>query len=39
MSLPILRNGKLEDAYFNFVYQPYLEADETISGLLLLPLK
>ena len=29
---PILRNGKLEDAYFNFVYQPYLEADETISG-------
>ena len=29
---PILRNGKLEDVYFNFVYQPYLEADETISG-------
>ncbi len=23
---------KLEDTYFNFVYQPYLEADETISG-------
>lgn len=29
---PLLRNGKLEDAYFNLVYQPYLEADETISG-------
>ena len=26
------RNGQLEDMYFNFVYQPYLEADETISG-------
>ncbi len=29
---PFMRYGKLEDAYFNFVYQPYLEADETISG-------
>ncbi len=29
---PIFRNGKWEDVYFNFVYQPYLEADETISG-------
>lgn len=29
---PLQRNGKLEDTYFNFVYQPYLEADETISG-------
>jgi PAS domain-containing protein len=28
----VLRNGKLEDAYYSFVYQPYLEADETISG-------
>ncbi len=28
----VLRNGKQEDVYFNFVYQPYLEADETISG-------
>ncbi|MBC7606962.1 MAG: PAS domain-containing protein, partial [Burkholderiales bacterium] len=27
-----LRDGKIEDAYFNLVYQPYLEADETISG-------
>ena len=30
--IKIVRNEKLEDAYFNFVYQPYLEADETISG-------
>jgi PAS domain S-box-containing protein len=29
---PIDNNGTLEDTYFNFVYQPYLEADETISG-------
>ena len=29
---PLFRNGKMEDAYFNFVYQPYHEADETISG-------
>ena len=26
------RNGKREDNYFNFVYQPYFEADKTISG-------
>lgn len=31
--IPIVRNGKLEDAYFNFVYQPYLETDESISGI------
>ncbi|MBC7845781.1 MAG: response regulator [Flavobacterium sp.] len=31
--IPIMRNKKLEDVYFNFVYQPYLEADETISGI------
>ncbi|WP_051929318.1 ATP-binding protein [Flavobacterium sp. 83] len=29
---PLFRNGKIEEAYFNFVYQPYQEADETISG-------
>ncbi|MFV8368136.1 ATP-binding protein [Flavobacterium sp. LB2R40] len=29
---PIVRNGKTEETYFNFVYQPYLEANETISG-------
>ena len=28
----IKRKGKLEDAYYNFVYQPYREADEKISG-------
>jgi two-component system CheB/CheR fusion protein len=22
----------MEDVYFNFVYQPYLEADKTVSG-------
>ncbi len=27
-------NGKIEDRYFNIVYQPYLEADETISGVI-----
>ena len=26
------RGDKLEDSYYNFIYQPYLEADETISG-------
>ena len=31
--VPIMRNGQLEDVYFNFVYQPYLEADESISGI------
>lgn len=28
----LVRNGKMEDVYFNFVYQPYLDADETIIG-------
>jgi len=32
MLVPIQRKGKVEDMYFNFAYQPYLEADETISG-------
>ena len=32
MLVPLKRNGVLKDAYFNFVYQPYLEADESISG-------
>jgi PAS domain S-box-containing protein len=27
------RNGQWEDAYFNFVYQPYVEMDDTISGI------
>jgi two-component system CheB/CheR fusion protein len=30
--IPMMRNGQLNDAYFNFVYQPYLDADETIVG-------
>jgi two-component system CheB/CheR fusion protein len=30
--VPLVRHGKLQDAYFNFVYQPYLNADETIIG-------
>ncbi len=30
--VPLMRNGKKEDVYFNFVYQPYREVDETISG-------
>ena len=27
-------NGKIEDRYFNIVYKPHLEADETISGVI-----
>ena len=30
--IPLVRKGKLENVYFNMVYQPYQEADETISG-------
>ncbi|TRX39721.1 CheR family methyltransferase [Flavobacterium restrictum] len=30
--VPLMRKGKMEDVYFNFVYQPYMEADKTISG-------
>jgi two-component system CheB/CheR fusion protein len=30
--IPLVRKGKLENVYLNLVYQPYLEADETISG-------
>jgi two-component system CheB/CheR fusion protein len=30
--VPLMRNGQLQDVYFNFVYQPYLDADETIIG-------
>ena len=29
---PLFRNGKSEETYFNFVYQPYYEVDGTISG-------
>jgi two-component system CheB/CheR fusion protein len=30
--VPLMRNGLLEDVYFNFVYQPYLDTDESILG-------
>ncbi|MCF8448342.1 MAG: response regulator [Taibaiella sp.] len=30
--VPIRRDGKMEDVYFNFVYQPYRETDDSISG-------
>jgi PAS domain S-box-containing protein len=32
MPVKLLRGGKMEDVYFNFIYQPYYEVDETISG-------
>ena len=28
------RNGNLEERYFNIIYQPHVEADETISGVI-----
>ncbi|PKP29236.1 MAG: chemotaxis protein CheR [Bacteroidetes bacterium HGW-Bacteroidetes-18] len=31
--VPIKRDGKLENVYLNFVFQPYKEADKTISGI------
>ena len=30
--MPLIRKEKLENVYFDMVYQPYQEADETISG-------
>jgi two-component system, chemotaxis family, CheB/CheR fusion protein len=32
----LIRNGKMEDAYFNYVYQPYYESDKTISGVVVI---
>lgn len=32
LGIDLKRNGKQSKAYFNFVYQPYREADNTISG-------
>ena len=29
----LYRNGRIEDVYFNFVYQPYREVDDSISGI------
>ena len=33
------RNGKMEDVYFNFVYQPYREADDMISGVTIIAIE
>ena len=30
------RNDKMEDIYFNYVYQPYYESDDTISGVVII---
>ncbi len=35
-SVQLKRNGEMEDVYFNFVYQPYYESDETISGVVVI---
>ena len=32
----LVRNGKPVDAYFNFVYQPYRDMDDTITGITVL---
>jgi two-component system, chemotaxis family, CheB/CheR fusion protein len=32
----LLRNGKIENVYFNFVYQPYYESNATISGVVVI---
>jgi PAS domain S-box-containing protein len=34
LPIPLLRHGKLETAYLNFVYEPYHEDDGTISGVI-----
>lgn len=33
------RKGKMEDVYFNFIYQPYLEADERVSGVTIIAIE
>ncbi|HEY4656673.1 MAG TPA: CheR family methyltransferase [Cyclobacteriaceae bacterium] len=33
------RNGRMEDAYFNLVYQPYREADGIISGVTIIAIE
>jgi len=35
----VKRNGKMEDVYFNFVYQPYRETDDTISGVTIIAIE
>jgi PAS domain S-box-containing protein len=32
----LIRNGKEEDVYYNFVYQPYTEVDNSITGITIL---
>ena len=34
LAAPLVRNGKLETAYLNFVYEPFREDDGTISGVI-----
>ena len=34
LSAPLMRNGKLETVYLNFVYEPFREDDGTISGVI-----
>ena len=34
--IPLQRKGQLDDAYFNFVYQPYQEPDSSISGVVII---
>ena len=29
---PVMHKGKMVEGYYNFVYQPYYEVDNTISG-------
>ena len=35
----VKRNGKMEDLYFNFVYQPYRETDDTILGVTIIAIE
>ena len=34
MTAPLVRNGKLETVHLNFVYEPFREADGTITGVI-----
>ena len=36
---PVMRKGKMVDWYYNFVYQPYCEVDNTISGVTIMAIK
>ena len=35
----VKRNDKMENVYFNFVYQPYYETDDTISGVTIIAIE